>query len=179
MKNGVIFLAGIYGTGKTTVGKELSARLGLPCFQASELITERNDEQYGATKHVKDVKNNQDILAEAVADLREKYEAFILTGHFAIFNKTHEVVEIPQEVFGRLGLSAIVLLETTVDKAIQNISGRDGKEYAAAEITALAQTERRLAEQAAAQNGIPLFTRQMDFNTDGKAIEKYLLEERK
>ena len=177
--DGVIFLAGIYGTGKTTLGNELSVRLGLPCFQASELITERNGEKYGATKHVKDVKNNQDILAEAVADLRKKHEAFIMTGHFAIFDKAHKVAEIPQEVFGRLGLSAIVLLETTTEKVIQHIRGRDGKEYTAAEIDTLSQAERRLAKQAAERVGIPLHIRQMDFVNDGTEIVKALQEARK
>lgn len=176
MRDGVIFLAGIYGTGKTTVGKELSVRLSIPCFQASELIAEHNGEHYGITKHVKDVRNNQDILAEVVADLRAQHSAFLLTGHFAIFNKMHNVVEIPQEVFGQLGLSAIVLLETTTEKVIQHIRARDGKDYTTAEIDALARTERRLAKQAAERNGIPLYIRLMDFCIDGVEIEKYIRE---
>jgi len=179
MKKGVIFIAGIYGVGKSTVAEQLSKSLGLPCFHASELITAKNNEAYGATKHVSDVGGNQNILADAVAELKEKHDAFILTGHFAIFSRDNKVVEVPQEVFGKLGLSAIVLLETTVERAIQNIDKRDGKSYSAKDIEELQQAERRQAEQVFAQCNITLHIRQMDFSTDAVEVEKMMREETK
>lgn len=74
------------------------------CFQASELIADYNGEHYGATKHVKDVRRNQAILNEAVANLRTKHKTLILTGHFAIFSEEHAVEVIPLEIFGQLVL---------------------------------------------------------------------------
>lgn len=177
MKSGVIFIAGVYGTGKTTVAKELSKRLAVPCFQASELIADYNGEHYGATKHVKDVRHNQAILNEAVANLRTKHKTLILTGHFAIFSGEHAVEVVPQEIFWQLGIAAIVLLETTVERVKRHIRERDGREYAETEISALAEAEHRLAEQAAEQNGIPLYIWQMNFSTDCAEIAKIIQSE--
>lgn len=66
-----IFLAGIYGVGKSTLAERISATTGLPCFSAGDLISRVNGEKYGANKFVTDKEKNQDILA--VSDLSRGY----------------------------------------------------------------------------------------------------------
>ncbi len=45
---GVLFLAGIYGVGKSTLGETLSQRQGIPFYSAGDLISQVNAEIYGA-----------------------------------------------------------------------------------------------------------------------------------
>jgi adenylate kinase len=170
----VIFISGIYGTGKTTVGRELARRLGVSCYEASELITAKSGEAYGATKHVSDASRNQDILAEQVDELLKTQEAIILTGHFAIFNKARQVEAIPNGVFGKLRLAVIILLEADTGKAAEHLKGRDGKSYTQVELAALQEAECRFAGEVAKREGIPLYTRQMDYQNDANEIEQYI-----
>lgn len=57
-----IFIAGVYGTGKSTVCSALSKELCIPAFSAGDLISSINGEQYGANKTVSDKNNNQVLL---------------------------------------------------------------------------------------------------------------------
>lgn len=50
MKSGIIFLAGIYGVGKSTLSVKLSKKLHIPEYSASNLISKYNDEMYGKNK---------------------------------------------------------------------------------------------------------------------------------
>lgn len=63
---GVIFVAGVYGVGKTTICDRLSLEMGLPHYSASDLITKRIGEKYGENKVVSNVDNNQINLINAV-----------------------------------------------------------------------------------------------------------------
>lgn len=47
MNGSTIFIAGVYGTGKSTLCSALSERLRIPAFSAGNLISEINGEQYG------------------------------------------------------------------------------------------------------------------------------------
>ena len=57
---GIIFFAGIYGVGKSTLSSKLSETMSLPEYSASELISMSNNEQYGKNKFVSDVKKESD-----------------------------------------------------------------------------------------------------------------------
>ena len=61
MKNGVVFIAGAYGVGKSTLFRKLSLTLRIPSFSAGDLISEVNGEIYGQNKVVKDKTENQNI----------------------------------------------------------------------------------------------------------------------
>lgn len=144
-KKKVHFIAGIYGTGKTTVCKQVSGKLGIPFYEASELIKKRNGEQYGVIKHVKNINANQDILAGEITRIIEDESEIILAGHFAIFDKDHVVKEIPTSVFSELCLSEIILLQADIGKIVKNLNQRDGKKYLPGELELLAEAEQRLA----------------------------------
>ena len=79
-----IFVAGIYGTGKSTLCSALSERLRIPAFSAGDLISAVNSERYGANKAVADKDNNQVLLAKRVRELGQEHEQIILAGHFCI-----------------------------------------------------------------------------------------------
>ena len=66
MKKGIIFVAGTYGVGKSTLCDKLSKKLNIPSYSSGDLISEINGEIYGANKVVKDKTANQNILISAV-----------------------------------------------------------------------------------------------------------------
>lgn len=53
MKDGIIFVAGIYGVGKSTLCERLSISIGIPCYSAGDLISAINGEIYGRISRLK------------------------------------------------------------------------------------------------------------------------------
>lgn len=173
---GVYFIAGIYGIGKTTLGRQLSQQFGISFYEASELIKKHNGEEYGAIKHVKNVNRNQEILIEEVSKILKQEKAIILAGHFAIFTKERLVEVIPEKVFQQLNLTSIILLETSVNHAMRHLKGRDNKNYTAEELSTLAAEEKRYCLRAVKKTGAKLIIHQMNYVNDVDVIKKNILE---
>ena len=66
MNEGVIFIAGAYGVGKSTLCNKLNNLLNIPAFSSGDLISKKNGEKYGTNKVVKDKDYNQQLLIDAV-----------------------------------------------------------------------------------------------------------------
>lgn len=132
-----IFIAGVYGTGKSTMCSALSKELHIPAFSASDLISSFNGEQYGANKTVSDKNNNQVLLSERVHQLSKEYGNIILAGHFCIFNTNNEVDILPESVYPTLNISQIILLESDVQKIVSNLRNRDGRIYSEKSVSIL------------------------------------------
>lgn len=49
----IIFIAGSYGVGKTTICNQLSKSLKIKAYSASDLISKQNNEQYGKINMLK------------------------------------------------------------------------------------------------------------------------------
>ena len=174
--NSVIFVAGVYGVGKSTLCNKLSSATGIPAFSAGDLISDINGETYGRNKVVKDAKNNQDILISAVDAKLEECPHFLLAGHFCIVDKDNEVELLPEYVFSKLHLSQIILLEANVLRIAENINGRDHRKYPAQTLERLIACERSQAQRVAKELKIPLTIHNMQFNySDEEALANLLL----
>ena len=160
---GTYFLAGIYGVGKNTIGEKLSAELDIPFYSAGDLISKVNGEQYGATKVVTDKEKNQDILAASVSACLEKTPSLLLAGHFCIVNREGGVEALPEDVFEKLQIEKIILLEADVETIIKHLGQRDAKLYSDCIVRSLASTERMLATRTAQKLGCPLCIHQMTY----------------
>lgn len=172
----VIFVAGVYGVGKSTLCNKLSSATGIPAFSAGDLISDINGETYGRNKVVKDAKNNQDILISAVDAKLEECPHFLLAGHFCIVDKDNEVELLPEYVFSKLHLSQIILLEANVLRIAENINGRDHRKYPAQTLERLIACERSQAQRVAKELKIPLTIHNMQFNcSDAEALANLLL----
>lgn len=101
MEKGVIFIAGTYGVGKSTLCDKLCRKLNIPAFSAGDLISEINGETYGKNKVVKNKIANQNILISAVEKKLSLYPTFLLAGHFCIFDKSDEVEILPWNLYMR------------------------------------------------------------------------------
>ena len=175
MKNGVVFIAGAYGVGKSTLCSKLSLTLRIPSFSAGDLISEVNGEIYGQNKVVKDKTENQNILITAVKNKLNTHPIFLLAGHFCIFNKKDEVEVLPEFVYKELPISKILLLESDGDTIIKNIKSRDNKSYSITSIENLIETERNQAVKFSHQFDIPLYIHKMKFDqTDVDTISTLL-----
>lgn len=62
MERKIIFVAGVYGVGKTTLCEALSKKDEIHTYSSSDLISKNNNEKYGDNKYVKDSNKNQEIL---------------------------------------------------------------------------------------------------------------------
>lgn len=158
-----IFIAGVYGTGKSTMCSALAKMLHVPAFSAGDLISSINGERYGANKTVSDKYANQLLLIERVHQLIQKNERIILAGHFCIFNSYNEVDILPEFVYSQLSISRIILLEANIQTVISNLISRDGKNYTLESISKLIKKEREQCKRIAEQLSCPFNIYQMTF----------------
>ncbi len=164
MNGSTIFIAGVYGTGKSTICSALAERLHIPAFSASDLISVINGEQYGANKAVVDKDNNQVLLATRVQKLNSKNRQIILAGHFCIFDARYDVEVLPESVYPALNITQIVLLEAEVQNIISNLRHRNGKDYSEKSVTALIEKEREQSERTSKQLKCPRYIYKMTFS---------------
>lgn len=171
----VIFIAGVYGVGKSTLCSKISSTTGLPAFSAGDLISEINGELYGKNKVVKDAKSNQDILISAVDAKIKKYSRFLLAGHFCIVDRYNDVETLPEYVFSNLRLEQIVLLEADVLRIAENVNRRDQREYPIQTLERLISCEREQAQKVAQELMIPLTVHNMQFDSsDEETLAKVI-----
>lgn len=161
---GTIFVAGVYGVGKSTLCDSLARILDIPSYSAGDLISQVNGEIYGANKAVQNKYSNQEILAIAVDEKLKQSPTILLAGHFCIFDKHNRVDRLPSDIFNKLHIQHILLLESDANRIIQNLNRRDGKHYTVQQILALLTEERNTAEEVAVTNGYPLSVHRMMFN---------------
>lgn len=175
MENGIIFVAGIYGVGKSTLCEKLGHSVGLPYFSAGDLISAINGETYGSNKAVKDKDENQDILILAVNNQLQNNRTFILAGHFCIFDKFFNVEKLPESVFSQMPILKVILLEADVTRVNENLRHRDSCCYPYDALTALKQEEKIQCEKITKQLGIPLYIHQMSFDeSDVQQLQKHI-----
>lgn len=163
---GTIFVAGVYGVGKSTLCGQLASILGIPAYSAGDLISQVNGEIYGVNKVVQDKSINQDILALVVDEKLKHSSTILLAGHFCIFDKHNHVDKLPSDAFKKLHIQQILLLEADENRIIQNLNRRDGKHYTAQQVSSLLIAEREAAKEIARINGYRLSVHKMGFDED-------------
>lgn len=161
---GTVFVAGIYGVGKSTLCNNLSNELCIPYFSAGDLISSVNGDKYGANKKVTNKYNNQDILYYEVRKQLQISSRIILAGHFCIFNKENRVDRLPDSIYGKLNIESILLLEADINVVMGNLNKRDKINYDYKQLALLAQEERNSAQRIAEIIECNLFIHRMNFN---------------
>ena len=174
---GVIFVAGVYGVGKSTICSRLSNRLNIPFYSAGDLISEQVNEVYGRNKQVKSKELNQNVLVECVKTKLEKENMLILAGHFCILGHDNKPDILPEFVFHNMSINAIVLLEADVDTVCSNLACRDNKSYERSLIERFIEVERQQAKKIAKELNIPIKVHKMNFDRyDEQSLTEYFME---
>ena len=139
MSLNVIFVAGVHGVGKTTYCKELSEKLQIPHFSASDIIRSQKASALEAnTKEVKDAEGNQDLLIKGLEKLNLTDEEIILDGHFVLI-QNDELKRLPFSTFKSLNISKVLLLHDLPEKILQRINLRDNTSKFTVELIYLMQ----------------------------------------
>ena len=161
---GIIFFAGIYGVGKSTLSSKISKTILLPEYSASELISMSNNEEYGKNKFVSDVKKNQVILAENSKKILQEKGDFLMSGHFCIFNSDYSINILPTTFFDEAQIKTIILLVADIDRVLQNLNSRDAITYKKSDLLALQKFEIEQAEKISQIRKIPFHIYNMEFS---------------
>ena len=173
MKKRILFVAGVYGVGKTTLCDILSEKYLISSYSSSELISKCNHEEYGKNKYVTNSNRNQEILVNQVNKIKD--ESFILNGHFCLKEKNNKVIVLENEVFKKLNLSCILLLSASVEIIKENLFKRDKIYYDEEYIKLLLKCEEEQAEKVSNLYNIPLLKYNMQFNNnDAKNVIELL-----
>ena len=152
----MVFVSGVHGVGKSYFCGILKERLNISSHTASFLISERKKARFSTDKHVADIDVNQLYLLEAVKELKDRNEEFLLDGHFCLLDQTGKITRVPLETFIRLSPDAIVLLIETPAIIAKRRKERDGVEHSIVDIKAFQDEELKYAQEVAELLHIPL-----------------------
>lgn len=154
----VIFLAGVHGVGKTFLGKPVAEALGFQYATASSLIrAELNNEQsWTENKRTKNVDDNQEALVASVSRIiKVNKSVLILDGHFVLRNEHGDLVSLSSDLFKRLGVTSVILLEAPASIVAERLAAR-GVQSSPKEVKELAKAERKNAEHICNEIMVPL-----------------------
>ena len=174
--NPIVFLGGVHGAGKTTIGRQLAVSLHTSHVTAGHLIREMESAVAAAaantSKVVADVDANQDKLLRGLAFYRAHIGkgGIILDGHFTLFSSNETVAEIPLVIFRQIDPLALVLVETDAAVIHARLMKRDGKAPSHAAIATLAASESGHALTISRSLEIPVFL--VDGDSSFDVIEK-------
>lgn len=175
MKKNIIFLAGIYGVGKSTICKHINQYLRIPTYSASDLIANQNQEVYGKNKYVINSDNNQNILINEVNKVTDNI--FILDGHFCLKAKDNKVIILKEEIFKQLNLNSILLLTAKSEEIQKNLNARDNVIYDIDYINKLLECEEKQAKKVSNSCNVPLYIYDMKYNDeDINIIESFIIK---
>lgn len=151
----IIFLAGAHGVGKTFLGKPAAESLGAIHLTASSLIREElGSQSWRENKHTSDVDKNQEALIAAVSRTSKEIP-LILDGHFVLQNSEGVVVPLPVDVFNRLAIKSVVLMESPSDVVASRLESR-GSAQSLQKIEEIAVEESKHARYVCNELNIPL-----------------------
>ena len=100
--NGVVFVAGIYGVGRSTLCERISSLIHMPFYSAGDLISEQVGEIYGENKKVRNKDQNQNVLIECISQKIVKEQMF-----WHIIGKRKPVINLKSVIFPALQKSII------------------------------------------------------------------------
>jgi len=110
-----IILIGMPGSGKTTIGKELSKNLGIPAIDTDDLIVKRTG------KSIKDLLNENfnQVEADVVKSISLKYEGIVSTGGSVVYS---DEAMIHLREIGR-----VIYLQVPIEELITRIKNFDAR----------------------------------------------------
>lgn len=152
----MVFISGVHGVGKSYFCNLLRDRFGVVSYSASKLIADTKNTGFSPDKLEANIDDNQLYLLEAIRELRDSGEEFLLDGHFCLLNKDGAITRIPLDTFTSLAPDAIVLLTEDPALIAKRRQDRDGIKYSISDIQAFQDAEKTYANEIAELLGVPL-----------------------
>ena len=119
MLHNIIFLGGIHGSGKTTIGRLLAKRLDIEYISASKLIRWEEMITNKLEKRIQNINESQNLLLNALNKTVKHDKIYILDGHYCLINKSNEIISIPFEIFKEINPLCLILIDIPF-KTIEN-----------------------------------------------------------
>lgn len=142
----LIFIGGVHGSGKTTIGSKAALRLGADFKSCSQIIRAERQTQTVSTPGIADVEVNQRALIAGLKRLRSSSATVMLDGHFTLKTQNDGIQPIPLSVFEAMLPDELFLVETSSSSISIRLASRDGVVIPEATIIHHQEQERRFAE---------------------------------
>lgn len=147
-----LFVGGVHGSGKGSLCKRLVEVYLCKYVCASGLLNWDKK-----SKQVENVKYNQEVLRQLLAQNTSGDSSYIIDGHFALWNEDGLCESVPIDTFASLGLSGIILTTCSVDIVQKRLKERDEISYDLDRIQELQNAEIEQAKFVSQELNIPLF----------------------
>lgn len=151
----IIFISGIHGSGKSTLGSNLSKALQIPCFSASELIYSAKNAISPIDKRVLNIDANQKSLLDALQSIQENL--IILEGHTCLIDSQNIIKRINLSVFKALDLVCVIFVKTDVQRSAIRLHARDGYKHSIKTLNRLQNEEWKYLQKIRAVKDIPIY----------------------
>jgi adenylate kinase len=154
-----ILIAGVHGVGKSTLcAAYVESRSDRWIYRsASELIRQELGQKNWSDdrKLIHSADINQRALLQGVLKLPLAHRHLMLDGHFVLREQSGKWAALPEEVFEKLDLSGVVLVEADPELIHSRLKRRDEGEIPIDEISSLQLAERVQAELVCSKLGLP------------------------
>lgn len=166
---GLIFVGGVHGVGKTTLCHCVAKLLGAEHVTAGDLIRSVATESHIASqavegKAVLDVDANQDRLLLGLDAYRANQRhadvqssRLILDGHFCLLDTAEQIREIPFAVFDAIQPVAVLLVEAQPETVARRLVARDASAFTIETLRALTVLENAHAVFVSSRLQVPLY----------------------
>lgn len=169
----VVFVGGVHGVGKSSMCEAFVNKFGFTHKSASQLIGEAKSEAIAKNgKAVKDIAGNQQLLIQAVSEIRASGRNLLLDGHFAILNAEHQPTPLPTNVFFDLAIDSIIAVYDIPNSIASRLANRDTESMGQDEIDLLQTLELDRAKQVSKELNLPFVKlRALDQNNFNKSVQ--------
>ena len=151
----IFFVAGVHGVGKSFLCSAFALKSSILHKSASQLIKDNSEVELSVDKKTKNVESNQEILVKAVKAIHANNESLLLDGHFVLVNDGGNIVNIDIDVFSKLNLDGIILIEVPPHVIEERIAKRDGG-CVGYDLRQMIVAERKQAQRVSTVFNIPL-----------------------
>ena len=155
-KNMLVFIGGVHGSGKTTVGTKAALRLGADFKSCSQIIRAERQTQTVPTPGIADVELNQRALIAGLKRLMSSSVTVLLDGHFSLKTQNDGIQPISLAVFESMLPDVLFLVETSPSSISFRLANRDGVVIPETAIIEHQVQERRYAGLVSQHIGRPL-----------------------
>ncbi|CAM4071995.1 ATP-binding protein [Serratia silvae] len=163
-----IFIGGIHAVGKSHLCSIFCLNNNWLHKSSSELIRDYKAQTWANDKQVTDISDNQEVLITAVNEISND---LLLDGHFVLINNKGTFSRIEDEVFHRMNIDGIILIENTAEIIKKRFENRS-KSKLDVNIDDFLKIENEHAKQVSLKYNIPLIILHSPNDEDfKKAIE--------
>ncbi|GIO28293.1 ATP-binding protein [Ornithinibacillus bavariensis] len=136
-----IFLAGVHGVGKSTLGARIKDKLSVKCMSVSDLIRKSGNNLKQEDKYTAGISHNQELWKEELKKLSIEESILLLDGHFCLLNEEGEVTSLPFSTFNNTKMKSIILMKHKPEVLRERLLSRDKVDYSLELIRELQETE--------------------------------------